>query len=265
MFPSKAEHWRIDALELWCWRTLESPLDCKEFNPINSKGNRSWIFIRRSDAEAPILWPSDAKSWLIRKDPDGGKVWRQEEKGLTEDEIVEWYHWLNWHEFEHAPGDGEGQGNLACCSPWGRKSQTRLSDWTPPPRGDFPGGPVAKIPRSRCRGLGSVPGQGTRSHMLQLKDPYYATKVPKATTKTGRNLTKSIFKQIKVPRDSNRQQDWVPTAPGSLLNVWVPPWLPKVVVRRAKSQSWVRILTTINGASLSKLHNLSKPVSHFVD
>ena len=84
------------------------------------------------------------------------------------------------------------------------KSQTRLSDWTTAPRGDFPGGPVAKIPCSHCRGLGSVPGQGTRSHRLQLKDPYYATKIPNATTKTGCNLTKSIFKKIKVPRDSNR-------------------------------------------------------------
>ena len=113
-----------------CWRTRESPLDCKEFKPVNSKGNWSWIFIRRSDAEAPILWPSDAKSWLIRKDPDGGKVWRHEEKGMTEDEIVEWYHWLNWHELEQAPADGEGQGTLACCSPWWSQNQTHLSNWT---------------------------------------------------------------------------------------------------------------------------------------
>ena len=87
------------------------------------------------------------------------------------------------------------------------KSQTQPSDCTITTQRDFPGGPVAKIPSSHCRSLGSVPGQGTRSHMLQLKDPYYATKIPNATTKTGCNLTKSIFKNIKVPQDSNRQQD----------------------------------------------------------
>ena len=80
----KAEHWRIDAFELWCWRTLESPLDCKEIQPVHPKGNQSWIFIVRTDAEAetPILWPPDAKNWLIGKDPDAGEDWRQEEKGM---------------------------------------------------------------------------------------------------------------------------------------------------------------------------------------
>ena len=98
----KAEHWRIDAFELWCWRKLESPLDSKEFQPVHPKGNQSWIFIGRTDAEAetPILWPPDAKNWLIWKDPDAGKDWRQEEKGMTEDEMIEWHHWLNGHEFE---------------------------------------------------------------------------------------------------------------------------------------------------------------------
>ena len=95
----------------------------KEMKPVNPKGNRSWIFIGRTDyeAEAPILWPPDAKSWLIRKDPDAGKDWRQEEKGMTEDEMVGWHHRLNGNEFEQAPGDYEGQGSLACCSPWGLK------------------------------------------------------------------------------------------------------------------------------------------------
>ena len=96
----RAKHWRIDAFELWCWRKLLSPLDCKEIQPINPKGNQSWIFIGRTDAEAPILWPPDAKSWLIRKDSDAEIDWRQEEKGTTEDETVGWHHWLDRHEFE---------------------------------------------------------------------------------------------------------------------------------------------------------------------
>ena len=95
----KAEHWRIDAFELWCWRKL---LDWKEIQPVHPKGNQSWIFIGRTDAEAeiPILWPPDVKNWLIGKDPDAGKDWRWEEKGTTEDEMVGWHHWLNGHEFE---------------------------------------------------------------------------------------------------------------------------------------------------------------------
>ena len=124
--------WELDHKEGWVpqnwsfWivvleKTLESPLDFKENKPVNSKGNQSWIFIGRTDAEVPILWPPDAKSQHIRKDPDAGKDWRQEEKGTIEDEMVGWYHQLNGHEFEQAPGDGEGQGNLACFSPWGGK------------------------------------------------------------------------------------------------------------------------------------------------
>ena len=99
---NKAEHQRIDAFELWCWRRLVSPLDCKEIQPVNPKGNQSWIFTGRTDAEAeaPIFWPPDAKSWLIGKDLDAGKDWRQEEKGMTEDERVGWHHWRDGHEFE---------------------------------------------------------------------------------------------------------------------------------------------------------------------
>jgi len=97
-------------LNLVLEKTLESPLDCKEIKPVDPKGNLSWIFIGRTDAEAeaPILWPPDEKSWLIfRKDPDAEKDWRQEEKGTTEDEVVGWHHWVNGHEFEQAPGDSE--------------------------------------------------------------------------------------------------------------------------------------------------------------
>ena len=135
--------WALDHKESWVpknwcfWtvvleKTLESPLDCKEIQPVNPKGNQPWIFIKRTDveAEAPILWPPDAKSWLIRKDPDAEKDWRQEKKGTTEDEMVGWHHWLDGHEFEQAPGNGEGQRRLACRSPWVTKSRTRLSDWT---------------------------------------------------------------------------------------------------------------------------------------
>ena len=100
-----------------------SPLDCKTIKPVNSKENQSWIFTCGIDAEieASILWPPDAKNWLIGKDPDAGKDWGKEEKGMTEDKMVGWYHWLNEHEFEQALGVDEGQGSLECCSPWGHK------------------------------------------------------------------------------------------------------------------------------------------------
>ena len=104
-------------------KTLESSLDCKEVKPVNPKGNQSWVFFRRIDveAEAPVIWPPDAKSQIIGKDPDAGKDRKQEEKGMTEDKMVGWHHWLNGYEFEKAPGDGEGQGILACCSPCAHK------------------------------------------------------------------------------------------------------------------------------------------------
>ena len=126
--------WELDHKEGWMpknwyfWavvlkKTLDSPLDCKEIKPVNPKGNQSWIFTTGTDAEAeaPIFWPPDAKSQLIRKDSDAGKEWRQGQKGMTEDEMVGWHHWLNGHEFEQTLGDGEGQGSLACCSPCGCK------------------------------------------------------------------------------------------------------------------------------------------------
>ena len=113
-------------LKNWCFwtvvleKTLDSALDCKEIKAVRSKGNQSLIFIGRTDAEPPILWPPEVKSWLFRKDPDSGKDWRSE-KGMTEDEVVGWHHWLNRHGFQQALPDGEGLGSLACCSPWGHK------------------------------------------------------------------------------------------------------------------------------------------------
>ena len=121
---NKAECRRIDAFELRCWRRLlKSPLDSKEIKPVSPKGNQSWIFIGRTDseAEAPILWPPDVKNRLLGEDPDAGQDWRQEEKGMTEDEMVGWHHWFDGHGFEQSPGVGDGQGSLAFCGPWGCK------------------------------------------------------------------------------------------------------------------------------------------------
>ena len=113
----KSEHWRTDAFVLWCWRRfLQVPLDSKEIKPVNPKGNQPWIFIGRAEAEIPILWPLDVKSWFIGKDPDAGKDWGQEEKGQ---QMVGSHYQLNGHEFEQTPGDSRGWGSLACCSPWG--------------------------------------------------------------------------------------------------------------------------------------------------
>ena len=124
----------------WCFwtvvleKTLESPLDYKEIKLVNPKGIQSWIFIRRTDVEAetPKLWPPDGKNWLIGKDPDAGKDWKLEEKGMTEDEMVGWHHWFNGHEFEQSPGVGNGQGGLACCSPQGHQESdmTNRLNWT---------------------------------------------------------------------------------------------------------------------------------------
>ena len=125
----KAEHrryfWTV-VLE----KTLECPLDCKEIQPVHPKGDQSWVFIGRTDAEAEtlILWPPDAKSWLIGKDTDAGKDWGQEEKGMTEDEIVGWHHRLNGHGLGWTLGVGDGQGGLACCSSWGHK-ESDMTEW----------------------------------------------------------------------------------------------------------------------------------------
>ena len=133
--------WELDHKEGWapknlCFqtvmleKTLESPLDSKQIKPANPKGNQAWIYIGRTDAEAPILWPPDARSQLIRKDLDAGKDWRQEEKGITEDEMVWWHHQLNEHEFEQTLGDSEEQGTLECYSPWGHKESDKTEGLT---------------------------------------------------------------------------------------------------------------------------------------
>ena len=129
----KAEHWKLMLLNCGVEKTLESPLDCKEIQSVNPQENQSWIFIERTDpeAETPILWPPDAKNWLIGKESDAGKDWRQE-KGMTTDEMVGWHYRLDGQEFEQAPGVGDGQGGLACCSPWGHKELdiTEQLNWT---------------------------------------------------------------------------------------------------------------------------------------
>ena len=128
----KAECWRTDAFELWCWRTPESPLDCM-IKGVNPKGDQPWDFFGRTDAEAetPVLWPPHTKNQLIGKDPDAGKGWRQKEKATTEDEVVGWHHRLSGHESEQTLGVGDGHRGLACCSPWGRKESgtTEQLNW----------------------------------------------------------------------------------------------------------------------------------------
>ena len=136
----KAEHWRTDAFELWYWKRRDkSPLNSKEIKPVNTKGNQSWIFTGRTGAEVeiPILWTLGVKNWRIGKDPDAGKDGRQEEKGITEDDMVGWQHRLDGHEFEQAPAVGDRQRSLACCSPWGHKESdtTEQLNWTERSRG----------------------------------------------------------------------------------------------------------------------------------
>ena len=136
--------WELDceegwALKNWCFwtmvlkKTLESPLDCKEIQPVQFK-DQPWVFFGKDDAKAetPVLWPPHAKSWLIGKDPDAGRNWGQEEKGTTEDEMAGWHHQLNGCEFEWTRGVGDGQGGLACCDSWGRKEldTTEWLNWT---------------------------------------------------------------------------------------------------------------------------------------
>ena len=134
--------WELDHKESWApknwsfWivvlkKTLENPLDCKEIQLVNPKGNQSWIFIARTNAEteAPEVWPLAGKNWHIRKYPDAGKDWIQEENGRTEAEMVGWHHWLDGHESEQALEVGDGQGHLAHCSPWLSKRQTWMSEW----------------------------------------------------------------------------------------------------------------------------------------
>ena len=115
-------------------KTFESPLDCKEIQPVLSEGDQPWDFFRgnNSEAETLVLWPPHEKSWLIGKDSDAGRDWGQEEKGTTEDEMAGWHHWLDGHESEWSPGVGDGQGGLVCCYSWGRKESdtTERLNWT---------------------------------------------------------------------------------------------------------------------------------------
>ena len=137
--------WELDCEESWVpknwcfWtvvldKTLESPLDCKEIQPVHSEGDQPWVFFGRNDAKAetPVLWPPHAKSWVIGKDSDAGRDWGQEEKGTTEDEMAGWHHWLSGRESGWTPGVGDGQGGLACCDSWGRKESdtTEWLNWT---------------------------------------------------------------------------------------------------------------------------------------
>ena len=129
------DHKKGSALKNWCFwtvvleKTLESPLDCKEIQPVHSE-NQPWDFFGRNDAkaESPVLWPPHAKSWFIGKDSDAGRDWGKEEKGMTEDEMAGWHHWLDGHESEWTPGVGDGQGGLACCGSWGRK-ESDTTEW----------------------------------------------------------------------------------------------------------------------------------------
>ena len=143
VFPCHVWMWELDYKESWVpnnwyfWtivleKILESPLDCKEIKTVHPKGNQSWIFIGRTDAETetPILWPPETKNWLFGKDPAAGKDWRQEEKGLTEDEMVGWHHRLDGYEFEQAAGVGDGQAAWRAAVHGVTKSQMRLSHWT---------------------------------------------------------------------------------------------------------------------------------------
>ena len=130
----KAEHQRTDAFELLCWKRLESPLDCKEIQPVHSKGDQPCVFFGRNDAKAetPVLWPPHEKSWLIGKVCNAGRDWGQEEMRTTEDEMTGWNHWLDGRNFEWTPGIGDGQGDLACCGSWGHKESdmTERLNWT---------------------------------------------------------------------------------------------------------------------------------------
>ena len=178
--------WELDCEESWVpknwcfWtlvleKTLESPLDCKEIQPVHSKGDQLWVFFGRTDAKAetPVLWPPHAKSWLIGKDSDAGRDLGKEEKGTTEDEMARWHHWLDGREIEWTPGVGDGQGGLGCCDSWGHKvsDTTQRLNWTecniiPLTSSGFLDGSAGKESTCQCRRcrfdpwVGKIPGGG---------------------------------------------------------------------------------------------------------
>ena len=187
--------WELDCKESWApknWcfqtvvleKTLESSLEYKEIKPVYPKANQSWIFIGRTDSEVetPILWPPDVNNWLNGKDPDAGKDWRQEEKGTTEDEMVGWHHWLNGYEFEQPPAVGDGQGSLACCSPWGRKESdtTERLNWTET---------VSELNADKL----DMARKFKRESSLQPEQLYEQWVVP--FTETGKEMEKGVGKQ----------------------------------------------------------------------
>ena len=228
--------WELDYKESWGWKnrcfwtvvlkkTLETPLDCKEIEQVHPKGNQSWIFIGRADAEAetPILWPPDAKNWLIGKNHDAGKDWRREEKGTTEDEIVGWYHRLDGHEFEQVLGVGDGQGGPTCCSPWGRKeSQTWLRDWT------------------------------ELNWILKLGLPRWLSGKESACQCRRRRFHPWVGK---IPEGRKWQPDpvFVLGNPGDRGASWA------TVHQSAKSQTWLRDYTTTSWDSVPTQHSISTP------
>ena len=208
-FSSSHVHmWELDykeswAVKNWCFwtvvvleKTPESPWDCKEIKPVHPKGSQSWIFIGRTDAEAPMLWSPDAKSWLTGKEPDAGKDWGQEKKGTTEDEMVRWHHQLNGDEFESTPGVGDGQGGLACCGPWGHKNSdmAELLNWSQPnrasqdKRGDEqPNWPWHSVAKYYC------PSHTNPQALLVNKTPCFPVEINTAGTATQNAPLEGIY------------------------------------------------------------------------
>ena len=181
-------------------KTLESPLDCKEIKPVNPKGNQSWIFTGRTDGEAetPILWLPDAKNWLIGKDPDAGKDWRQEEKGATEDEMVGWPHRLDGCEFEQAPGVGVGQGSLLCCSLRGHKEPdtTERLNWTEAPLSmGFPRQEYGS--RLPFPSPGDLPDPGMQPAFPALAGRFFVTEPPRKPKFIIKRMLKFSWKLVK--------------------------------------------------------------------
>ena len=240
MYGCKLDNKESWMLKNWCFwtvvleKTLESPLDCREIKPVHPKGNHSCIFIRRIDAEAetPIFWQPDVKSQFIGKDPDSGKDWRQE-KGTTEDEMVGWHHRLDGHEFQQALGVGDGQGSLACCSPWGRKEldMTEWLNWTDAQLGQISDKRYRKTKKVQlplleqkwglpwevwwlglctlnAGAMGSIPGLGTKSPRAAQPKKHPQNK----TNKPKKNKTKNWKQGMHIPSALNttRVAGWTP-------------------------------------------------------